>query len=314
MQRILATIAFILLSSNHCLLLADNNDTTKYLIIHADDAGMTHSINRGTFDALDNGIVSSASIMVPCPWFKGFVHHFKERDDYDYGIHLTLNSEFRHCRWGTVSNTGDVPSLIDPEGYMWDESHLVARHALAKHVKTELKAQIDRALEYEIPITHLDAHMGSVFSRYDLAKVYVELGIEYDLPVLFIKDFEKKNPNVLGEVFNLEGRGRELEDMLKQHKLPILDDVVFFYEEERPLMRKQLYLKALRKLKPGVTQIIIHCGYDEPELNFLTATASRRDLDRQIFQDPEILKEIILQDIKIITWKQFHEMTKKGEL
>src|SRR6185312_3888010 len=131
----------------------------RLLIIHADDLGMSHSVNRATFEALEKGWITSASILVPCPWFPEVVNWARGHSQADLGIHLALNSEWTSYRWAPLSPRDRVPSLLDQQGYMPLEETTVAQRAKAPEVAMELQAQIERAIDSGIRPSHLDTHM-----------------------------------------------------------------------------------------------------------------------------------------------------------
>lgn len=277
----------------------------KRLIIHADDAGMSHSVNVATIDALEKGIVTSASVMVPCPWFKEFALYAKAHPQYCYGIHLTLNSEWDNYRWGAVAGNAQVPSLVDAEGYLWDGTDQVKQHAKAEEVHIELKAQIDRALQFGMPLSHLDTHMGSVMTRPDLVEVYVKLGLEYKLPVLF---FNKLAPDVAAEYPALAARQEWASGKLSDARLPMLDNLLQFYGGDIPAKRLETYEQALKNLPEGVTALLIHCGIDNEELKGITSSSARRDQDYRIFTNTATRQLIRDSNIELISWKQLKKL------
>jgi predicted glycoside hydrolase/deacetylase ChbG (UPF0249 family) len=278
-------------------------DDKRYVIIHADDAGMSHSVNRATIAALEEGIVSSASIMVPCPWFKEFAEYARAHPEKDFGIHLTLNSEWDNYRWGPVTGRDKVPSLVDKEGYLWDNVAEVAANAKADEVQTELRAQIQRALDFGVPLTHLDTHMGAVVSRPDLVEVYVKLGLEFNLPVFFLKNLGREVPDE-----GVRTRALKLVETLEEHGLPVLDHMTQLYNNGSFEEKKSQYVEAIAGSKPGVHYLIVHCGYDDQELRAITGSSKLRDTDRRVFTDPDFITAVKQTGVTVVTWKQVREM------
>lgn len=273
----------------------------RYLIVHSDDAGMSHSVNQATIAAMEMGLVTSCSIMTPCPWFSEFADWARRHPELDFGIHLTLNSEFEKYRWGPVAGRDRVPSLVDADGWLHRRKEDVQRLARPAEVEIELRAQIDRALRAGIRLSHLDTHMGTVVSTAEMLEIYVRLGLEYRLPVMIMRNID---PELAPGYPDLARKNQLYIESLRAEGLPAIDWLYQFYEGSDHRVRKKRYLDTFRSLRPGVSQMIIHCGTDDAELQAITGSHFLRGDDARIFSDPAVKTEIEGLGIELLSWTQ----------
>src|SRR4029453_10643268 len=159
----------------------------KLLIVHADDLGMTHSVNVATMKAFETGLVNSGSIMVPCPWLSEIAAYARANPQADLGLHLTLTSEWTNLRWGPVSSRDRVTSLLDKDGYFRLTETEAAKNADPKQVEMEITAQIEKARALGIQPTHLDSHMGTLYQNKELFEMFLRVARSQKLPVRVAK-------------------------------------------------------------------------------------------------------------------------------
>lgn len=280
---------------------------TKYLIIHSDDAGMCHSTNVATSKAFEAGAITSSSCMVPCPWFPEWAAYARQHPEKDYGIHLTLNAEHLGYKWGPVAGKNVVPSLCDRQGYLLKSAQELMGTAKAHEVEIELRAQIDRANQFGMNITHLDAHIHAVLRRPDLAEIYVNLAIEYDIPALITPGYLEPE-NVSDWVGLGHGNGEMLLEAMAREGLPILDSSTMMYTEYTVETRTEYYRTFLRDLTPGFHQLVVHCGVGDEELKSITGNWNVRDTDLNALLDPEFRQEIKDLGIELISYKELRTL------
>ncbi|HEX4951644.1 MAG TPA: polysaccharide deacetylase family protein [Blastocatellia bacterium] len=277
----------------------------KIIMVHADDIGMSHSVNVASIEAFKHNMVTSGSIMVPCPWFPEIADYAKQHPELDLGLHLTLTSEWKYLRWRPVAPIDKVPGLLDEQGFMWKSERQTALKATPQEIETELRAQIDRALAFGIKPTHLDTHMGTLYTRKDFFEVYVKLGKEYKLPIMAMRP----TPEAI-ELAKKDGAPITPEMLAKVEAdgLPVLDYLVTGVPGRTFEERKKAYHDLLRNLKPGVTMLIVHLGMDNDELKATTGSWQQRHADFLSFTDPEtaaLMKEL---NIKTTTWRELGKL------
>jgi len=269
----------------------------KLLIIHADDLAVAHSEDAASFDALDKKAITSASVMIPCPWLNEVATYAKSHPDADLGLHLTLTSEWKTYRWGSVESKDKVPSLLDPSGYLWQDTPLAAKAVKAEEAEREIRAQIERAIAMGIHPTHLDSHMGTLFSRPDLFAVYVKVAREYKLPFL---------------AFIAASAPTELASVLSKSDV-LIDSVVIAGPTLQAGDWKAFYANAIQNLKPGITEIIVHLGYDDAELQAVTVDhvdygAAWRQRDYNVVTSADFKKLLSDNHVILIKWKDLKKL------
>jgi predicted glycoside hydrolase/deacetylase ChbG (UPF0249 family) len=269
---------------------------SKLLILHADDLGAAHSVDAASFDALEKGAVSSASIMVPTPWITEVAAYARAHRNADFGLHLTLTSEWETYRWGSVAPADKVPSLLDSDGTFPKEDSVVAARAKPLEVERELRAQVERALALGIHPTHLDSHMGSVFTTPDLIATYVKVAREYHLPFLALRGNPRAAPQP----------PLSTQDVL-------LDTVIVAGPAVPRNEWKAFYLKAIANLKPGLTEIIVHLGHDDSELQAVMVNhepygSAWRQRDYDVVNSPEFKKALKDNRVIVVTWKELQKL------
>lgn len=283
----------------------------RVVIFHSDDLGMSHQTNQGTIKSLKEGIVTSTSTMMPTPWVPGWMAFLEANPDVDNGLHLTLTSEWDHYRWGPVAGKPAVPTLVDKQGCLWDNVGLVNEHGTPDDVEKEIRAQIDKALEMGMPVTHMDSHMGTLFSNIEFYKRYVKVGIEYKIPMLITGPkghLMTKYEGDLAQTLTADG----LHEKVWEAGLPVLDDATGqSYGWKTFDEKKKMFTEIIKELKPGVTEIIVHCTIRDENFDAISPSGETRQADLDVSIDPEIIQLIKDEGIILTTWRELKERRDK---
>jgi hypothetical protein len=183
-KSILHVFCVILLISNTSLAApaaSDSSSTT--VLIRCDDIGMCHSVNMAAKQVLDKGFPVSMSVMFACPWYQEAVDLLKQYKNVSVGVHLTLLSEWKNYRWGSVSGMSVVPSLLDSLGFFYSSGATFRAHSPKREeVWKELNAQMERALQSGLHIEYVDYH-GTSLENPEMRTLLESLATKYGVAI-----------------------------------------------------------------------------------------------------------------------------------
>jgi predicted glycoside hydrolase/deacetylase ChbG (UPF0249 family) len=256
----------------------------RVLIVNADDLGLCHAANVGVFDALESGAATSATLMVPCPWARQAATRYQGED---IGVHLTLNAEYDRYRWGPITH---APSLLDGDGGFPRTREDLIDHADIAEARRECRAQIERAILWGFDVSHLDTHMGVLQLRPELFDIYLELAVDFDLP---IRLSGASSERILG--FPFRSLAEEEGVLFPDHLL-----------HESGTTARELLDRHLDDLRPGVTELLAHPADDTAELRAFAPDADRRIDDHDVL-DAALVDRVAAAGVTLIGYRALRD-------
>ena len=268
----------------------DHGPDDRLVILNCDDLGSSHAANLGVYRALRDGLATSATLMVPCPWARAAA---AEHRGEDVGVHLTLNAEWDLYRWGPITH---APSLLDGDGGFprtvtdsWD-------HADLDEVRRELRAQVERAILWGFDVTHLDSHMGTLQLRAEFFDVYLDLAVEFGLPL------------------RLSGASTESLIGFPFRRLAAEEGVVFpdHFVYVTGVGSRSGVEAAIADLPPGVTEMYVHPAADTPELRAFCPDWEARVDDLDLVTGDDLRSRLEASGATLISYRPLRELQRSA--
>ena len=264
------------------LAVAQQQDEIR-LLVRGDDIGSFTAANHACIASVNNGIVRSLELMVPCAWFPEAVTLLNENPHIDVGVHLVLTSEWSNCKWRPLTQ---APSLTDEQGYffpfIWpnrNQAGISLQEAKweLREVEAEFRAQIEQAKKYVRNVTHISTHMGCAEWNDEIRATLSALAKEYGLmwnTNLPLSRFPRMN------VTNTDPAEKRI----------------------------TAFIEALGQLEPGKTYLFVeHPAFDTPEMRKVghvgyEHVAQDRDGVTKIFTDGRVLETVRQKGIRLVSY------------
>ncbi len=276
----------------------------RIVVVHQDDVGMCHGANVAFAALAGKGFITSGSVMVPCPWFREAVDIAAADPSIDLGVHLTLTSEWAQYRWRPLTGNAASTGLVDDDGFMWRRVPMLRERVVPDAAEAEMRAQIETALKAGLDVTHLDTHMGAALSP-ELVDIFLKLGRDYRLPVLFPRDFGQYAGCLnMGEIDASLYPPRA--EALEAQGCPLTD--FFGLTPGVPTNEADAtYRSMIAGLPPGFGFLAFHCNAPGDIEAIIPPRAQWRIDEFNLFRDAGFLNWFGVQDLKPVGYRAIRD-------
>ncbi|CAM3772885.1 carbohydrate deacetylase [Mesobacillus zeae] len=275
----------------------------KFLIINADDFGLTEGVSEGILHAHGSGIVSSTSVMMNRPFSKEALIKANAYPSLEVGVHLVFNKDRpllpREC----------VPSLVDQDGFFHKNVFLNRKKIVLDELYQEFAAQVNDYISLmDRQPSHLDCHHWGIL-HLPFFKVYLQVGQLFNVPVR-VPFFDPKNypysslQELLKDVplFNLNKRLLRLRSLAADSGLVFADYFCpGFYGSKISL---ESFKTQLENLPPGTAELMTHPGFADSSLYSASSYNKLRLKELKILTSPGLPEFLLQQDIVLTNYSE----------
>jgi predicted glycoside hydrolase/deacetylase ChbG (UPF0249 family) len=215
-------------------------------------------------------------------------------EGHDVGVHLTLTAEYPGYRWRSLTGAA---SLHDPDGFLPATTAEATTRATPEDVRAECRAQIDQALAWGVDVTHLDSHMGVVQIDARFFEAYLDLAVEYRLPLRMVGAWEDSR-------LGFHGRAKAAE-----RGVIFTDHFLYGWGNET----RGFLAERVPVLKVGVSEVFAHPVDEGAELRGYDLDSPQMRVDDGLcFTDPATTALFDDAGVQRISYRPLRELQRLG--
>jgi len=283
----------------------------KYLIVNADDFGLTPGVNRGIIEAHTRGILTSTTLMANMPAFDEAVRLAKDHPSLGVGLHFNIT------QGKPVAAVSRVRSLLNERGeFLGTSTALLGRWLTGRlniqEIEIELRAQIEKVLQTGLRLTHVDSHKHS-HALPPICEIIASTIRDYGINAVRLPrerwqfaglDASAKLMTQNLAAFGLAQLCRTSEAQLLRSEVKTTD--AFFGVTQTGFWTKHWLLDLIKFLPPGVNELMTHPGYKDAELSQTqTRLTESRQNELSLLTDLEVVRLVTESGVRLISFAQF---------
>jgi predicted glycoside hydrolase/deacetylase ChbG (UPF0249 family) len=225
---------------------------SRIIILEARDVGSCWEANQASLALAESNHVTSLGVLAVGPWLEDAAGFARKHRDFDIGVSVALSSPYANARWRPLTASHAESTLVDADGHPWQSVVQVATHVSPEDAAREIEAQIREARNAGINVTHLSGYYGTVFSRPDLAAVFLAAARKHWIPAPVVEITPDHVERFKKEGFPID---EAMIELIRNYHLPKIDDIQRIPLGDNYEQKRDRYCQLLQQLQPGITLI-----------------------------------------------------------